>query len=95
MISLIEFRPSYGILRLLARHGLNFSDIDLWEIHEAFAAQVLANVAAFSDRNWVRNIAGVDANLGSFDWDRVNPNGDTVAIGQTSRKKADLRAIAK
>jgi acetyl-CoA C-acetyltransferase len=35
-------------------------------------------LTAFSDHNWVRNV-GLDANLGSFDWDRMNPNGDTVA----------------
>jgi acetyl-CoA acetyltransferase len=41
--------PSDLIHRLLARHGLRFDDIDLWEIHEAFAAQVLANVAAIDE----------------------------------------------
>ena len=46
--------PSCGIPRLLARHRLGFSDIALWEIHEAFAAQVLANVAAIADPDWVR-----------------------------------------
>lgn len=73
--------PSYGIPRLLARHELTFADIDLWEIHEAFAAQVLANVAAFSDQEWVRAKIGIEADLGPFDWDRVNPNGGSVAIG--------------
>jgi acetyl-CoA C-acetyltransferase len=73
--------PSYGILRLLARHQIGFSDIALWEIHEAFAAQVLANVAAITDREWVRETAGVQAAMGDFDWDRVNPNGGSVAIG--------------
>ena len=73
--------PSYGIPRLLARHQLSFSDIALWEIHEAFAAQVLANVAAITDREWVRATAGVQAAMGDFDWDRVNPNGGSVALG--------------
>jgi len=73
--------PSYGIPRLLARHQIGFSDIALWEIHEAFAAQVLANVAAITDREWVRETAGVQAAMGDFDWDRVNPNGGSVAIG--------------
>lgn len=73
--------PSYGIVRLLARHQLTFSDIALWEIHEAFAAQVLANVAAITDTTWVREKAGVPAAMGDFDWDRVNPNGGSVAIG--------------
>ena len=73
--------PSYAIPRLLARHQLAFSDIALWEIHEAFAAQVLANVAAITDPNWVREKAGVSPEMGNFDWDRVNPNGGSVAIG--------------
>ena len=73
--------PSYGIPRLLARNKLRYSDIALWEIHEAFAAQVSANVAAITDQEWVRGTAGVQADMGDFDWDRVNPNGGSVAIG--------------
>ena len=73
--------PSYGSPRLLARHRLSFSDIALWEIHEAFAAQVLANVAAITDPEWVRATAGVRAAMGDFSWDRVNPNGGSVALG--------------
>ena len=38
--------PAFAIPRLLARHGLTYADIDLWEIHEAFAAQVLAHIKA-------------------------------------------------
>ena len=73
--------PSYAIPRLLARHGLRFDDIDLWEIHEAFAAQVLANVAAIERRDWIRTRTGIDADFGAFPWDRVNPHGGSVAIG--------------
>lgn len=73
--------PAYAIPRLLARHGLALADIDLWEIHEAFAAQVLCNVAAIEDEAFVREKAGVAAPLGKFPWDRFNPNGGSVAIG--------------
>lgn len=73
--------PSYAIPRLLARHGLRYDDIDLWELHEAFAAQVLANVAAIEDDDWIRSRTGVDASFGTFSWNRVNPNGGSVAIG--------------
>jgi acetyl-CoA C-acetyltransferase len=73
--------PSYAIPRLLARHGLRFDDVDLWEIHEAFAAQVLANVAAIERDDWIRSRTGIDADFGTFSWDRVNPNGGSVAIG--------------
>jgi acetyl-CoA C-acetyltransferase/acetyl-CoA acyltransferase len=88
-IAAIDFRLDEGILmapgraipRLLARHGLRFGDIALWEIHEAFAAQVLANIKAASDPTYRRERAGVDADLGEFPWDRVNPHGGTLAIG--------------
>lgn len=73
--------PAYAIPRLLARHGLALADIDLWEIHEAFAAQVLCNVAALEDESFVREKAGVSAAVGTFPWDRLNPNGGSVAIG--------------
>jgi acetyl-CoA C-acetyltransferase len=73
--------PVYAIPRLLARHGLALADIDLWEIHEAFAAQVLCNVAALEDESFVREKAGVSATLGRFPWERCNPNGGSVAIG--------------
>jgi acetyl-CoA C-acetyltransferase/acetyl-CoA acyltransferase len=73
--------PSFAIPRLLARHGLRYADIALWEIHEAFAAQVLANVAALERPGWTRERVGVDFAFGDFPWERVNPNGGSVAIG--------------
>jgi len=73
--------PAYAIPRLLARNALAMEAIDLWEIHEAFAAQVLCNVAALESETFVREKAGVAAPLGRFPWDRFNPNGGSVAIG--------------
>ena len=73
--------PAYAIPRLLSRHGLALADVDLWEIHEAFAAQVLCNVAALEDEAFVREKAGVASALGKFPWERFNPNGGSVAIG--------------
>ena len=73
--------PAYAIPRLLARNGLTLADIDLWEIHEAFAAQLLCNVAALESENFLREKAGVNNALGKFPWDRLNPNGGSVAIG--------------
>ena len=73
--------PAYAIPRLLARQGLTLEAIDLWEIHEAFAAQVLCNVAALESESFLREKAGVDAGLGKFPWERLNPNGGSVAIG--------------
>jgi acetyl-CoA C-acetyltransferase len=73
--------PAYAIPRLLARNNLKLDSIDLWEIHEAFAAQVLCNVAAIENDAFVREKAGVSHDLGKFPWDRLNPNGGSVAIG--------------
>ncbi|MBL8517217.1 MAG: acetyl-CoA C-acyltransferase [Betaproteobacteria bacterium] len=73
--------PAYAIPRLLARNNLRLDGIDLWEIHEAFAAQVLCNVAAIENDAFVREKAGVNHDLGKFPWDRLNPNGGSVAIG--------------
>lgn len=73
--------PAYAIPRLLARNGLNLADIDLWEIHEAFAAQVLCNIAALENEAFVREIAGINHPLGKFPWERLNPHGGSVAIG--------------
>lgn len=73
--------PAYAIPRLLARQGLTLEAIDLWEIHEAFAAQVLCNVAALESEDFLREKVRVDARLGRFPWDRLNPNGGSVAIG--------------
>jgi acetyl-CoA C-acetyltransferase len=88
-LAAIDFRLDEGMLmapgraipRLLARYELKFTDIALWEIHEAFAAQVLANIKAATDPAYRRERAGIDTDLGEFPWDRVNPNGGTLALG--------------
>jgi acetyl-CoA C-acetyltransferase len=73
--------PAYAIPRMLARNRLGYGDIALWEIHEAFSAQVLCNVAALQSASFRRDKAGVDADLGSFPWERLNPHGGSVALG--------------
>jgi len=73
--------PALAIPRLLARHTLGYEDVGLWEIHEAFAAQVLSTVAALDDGHWVRESAGVEADLGRFPRESVNPNGGSIALG--------------
>jgi acetyl-CoA C-acetyltransferase/acetyl-CoA acyltransferase len=77
----ILMAPARAIPRLLSRHKLKFADIALWEIHEAFAAQVLANIKAASDPAYRREKAGVDFDLGEFPWESVNPNGGSLSIG--------------
>jgi acetyl-CoA acetyltransferase family protein len=66
--------PAITVPRLLERAGLKLADIDLIEIHEAFAAQVLANVAAW-ELGWKGRPTG------PVDWSRVNVNGSSVAVG--------------
>ena len=73
--------PAYAIPRMLARNGLRYADIALWDIHEAFAAQVLCNVAALESASFRRDKAGVDFEPGKFPWDRLNPHGGSVALG--------------
>ncbi|MEA1672837.1 acetyl-CoA C-acyltransferase [Nitrospirillum sp. BR 11163] len=71
----------YAIARLLNRHSLRFEDIALWEIHEAFAAQLLANVAALEKPGWISEKVGIARDFGRFPFERVNPNGGSIAIG--------------
>jgi acetyl-CoA C-acetyltransferase len=73
--------PVSAIPRLLARHGLKFDDIALWEIHEAFSAQVLCHIKGLEDKDFVRKKAGVEHTFGSFPRQRMNPNGGSVALG--------------
>jgi acetyl-CoA C-acetyltransferase len=73
--------PVSAIPRLLARNGLTFDDIALWEIHEAFSAQVLCHIRGLENKDFVREKAGVEHTFGSFPRDRMNPNGGSVALG--------------
>lgn len=73
--------PVTAIPRLLARNGLKFDDIALWEIHEAFAAQVACHIKGLQDKEFVRAKAGVEHTFGSFPHERMNPNGGSVALG--------------
>jgi len=73
--------PVAAIPRLLARHGLKYDDVALWEIHEAFSAQVLCNLAGLESATYVQEKAGVPHTFGRFPRERVNPNGGSVALG--------------
>jgi acetyl-CoA C-acetyltransferase len=73
--------PVSAIPRILARRGLKYDDIALWEIHEAFSAQVLCHIKGLEDKNFVREKAGVENTFGTFPRERMNPNGGSVALG--------------
>ncbi|WP_425155125.1 thiolase family protein [Candidatus Palauibacter sp.] len=73
--------PAIAIARLLHRHGLSLDDIGMWEIHEAFAAQVLCTVAALESPEWLAARSPAKDGLGAFPRERINPNGGSVALG--------------
>ena len=73
--------PAYSIPRLLARRGLRYDDIALWEIHEAFASQILYQLKALESPTFLKNKARVAAELGNVPRERINPNGGSVALG--------------
>ena len=64
----------------LQRAGLTLADIDLIEMHEAFAAQVLSNLAGFESREWAER-AGFAEPVGEVDRSRLNVMGGSIAIG--------------
>ncbi len=72
---------AYAVPRLLARNGLTLQDFDLYEIHEAFAATVLCNLAAWDDETFCAERLGLDKPLGSIDRSRLNVVGSSVAAG--------------
>jgi acetyl-CoA C-acetyltransferase len=73
--------PAYAVPRLLARRGLTLQDFDFYEIHEAFASQVLATLAAWESPEFCKDKLGLDAPLGSIDRARLNVNGSSLAAG--------------
>jgi acetyl-CoA C-acetyltransferase len=73
--------PATAIPRLLARHDLKYEDVALWEIHEAFSAQVACHIKALQDKDYVRAKAGVENTFGRLPVERMNPNGGSVALG--------------
>ncbi len=73
--------PAHAVPRMLARAGLSLQDFDFYEIHEAFAAQVLATLAAWEDINFAKERLGLDEPLGSIDRAKLNVNGSSLAAG--------------
>ncbi len=72
---------TYAVPRLLARNGMSLQDFDRYEIHEAFAATVLSNLAAWEDEEYCRERLGLDGPLGSIDRDKLNVHGSSLAAG--------------
>ncbi len=73
--------PVYAVPKLLARNGLSLQDFDYYEIHEAFASQVLATLAAWESADFCKEKLGLDQPLGSIDRAKLNVNGSSLAAG--------------
>jgi acetyl-CoA C-acetyltransferase/acetyl-CoA acyltransferase len=73
--------PAFATSKLLQKTGLSLRDMDLVEMNEAFAAQVIANERAFASAAFTREHLGRDAPLGELDRARLNVNGGAIALG--------------
>jgi acetyl-CoA C-acetyltransferase len=73
--------PAYAVPRMLARAGLKLQDFDFYEIHEAFAAQVLCTLKAWNDPKFCKDRLGLSAPLGEIDRSKLNIKGGSVAVG--------------
>ena len=73
--------PVHASTPILQRHGLALTDIDYWELNEAFAAQVLACQAAWRDEQYCREQLELPGALGEIPSERLNVDGGAVAIG--------------
>ncbi|MFC3652695.1 acetyl-CoA C-acetyltransferase [Dyella humi] len=73
--------PTIAVPRMLKRNGLTLQDFDFYEIHEAFAAQVLCTLRAWESADYCKNRLGLDAPLGHIDPAKLNVNGSSLAAG--------------
>ncbi|KLI99948.1 acetyl-CoA C-acetyltransferase [Luteimonas sp. FCS-9] len=73
--------PTVAVAQMLARNGLTLQDFDIYEIHEAFAAQVLCTLRAWESADYCRTRLGLDAPLGRIDPQKINPLGSSLATG--------------
>jgi acetyl-CoA C-acetyltransferase len=73
--------PAYAVPRLLARNNLTLQDFDYYEIHEAFAAQVLCTLKAWEDADYCKTRLGLAAPLGAIDRRKMNVKGSSLAAG--------------
>ena len=73
--------PAYAVPRMLERAGLKLQDFDFYEIHEAFAAQVLCTLDAWQDKKFCKERLGLAKPLGKIDLSKLNVNGSSLAAG--------------
>ena len=73
--------PAYAVPRMLAKAGLKLQDFDFYEIHEAFAAQVLCTLKAWESEEFCKKRLGLPGALGKIDRSKMNTRGGSVALG--------------
>ena len=73
--------PTIAVSQLLARNGLTLQDFDFYEIHEAFAGQVLCTLKAWESDNYCKNVLKLDKALGPIDVIKINTQGSSIALG--------------
>lgn len=73
--------PTVAVSRLLERNNLTLQDFDFYEIHEAFAGQVLCTLKAWEDADYCKNVLGRDKPMGSIDRNKMNVKGGSLALG--------------
>ena len=76
-----DYLVRVAVAEMLKRNNLTLQDFDFYEIHEAFAAQVLCTLRAWESEEYCRNRLGLSAPLGRIDPARINPNGSSLAAG--------------
>ncbi len=94
--SVMGLGPVLASNRVMKRHGLKRADIGAWELNEAFAAQVLACLRAWNDKDFCRELLGMDGAFGEIDEDRLNVDGGAIALGHpvgTSGNRITLHLI--
>jgi acetyl-CoA acyltransferase len=73
--------PSYATPMALERVGIELGDLDLIDMHEAFAAQVLSNTQAFESDRFAQEKLGRKKKIGDVNWEKFNVNGGSLAVG--------------
>ena len=79
--SIMGLGPVLCATAILRRHSLTLGDVGLWELNEAFAAQVLACLAAWQDETFCREVLGLDGAAGRIERDKLNVDGGAIGLG--------------
>lgn len=79
--SIMGLGPAHAISKILQQQKMKLTDINFWEINEAFAAQVLACIRALDDIKYCQEVLGLDQACGAIDQAKLNVDGGAIAVG--------------